>query len=205
MKKNSFKKSIFLSLLIIGVCIVVLSGTSYAWFTDTATTDGNKIVTGNLHVELVGADSGNPVESLRWVKAAGLGDEEIYFEPGARFESESFRVKNSGNLSLKYKLQIDGLDGDSKLLEVINFTIKDSSGSVVNLDEERNLSPGTTSDAFTIIAIMNVTAGNEYQGLTMEGIKIKAVATQDTVETDSFNNQYDKDATYPTDNVTTGE
>lgn len=205
MKKNSFKKSIFLSLLIIGVCIVVLSGTSYAWFTDTASTDGNKIQTGTLKVSLIGVDSGEPVESLRWVKAAGLGDEEIYFEPGARFESESFRVKNSGNLSLKYKLQIDGLDGDSKLLEVINFTIKDSSGSVVDLDEERNLSPGTTSDAFTIIATMDEMASSDYQGLTMEGIKIKVVATQDTVESDSFDNQYDAGATYPTDDQVTGE
>lgn len=199
------REKLLFSLLVIVACVVTIVGTSYAWFTDTATTSGNKIQAGTLKVSLVGADSGESIESLRWLKAAGNEDEEVYFEPGARFESESFRVKNNGNLSLKYKLQIDGLDGNSKLLEVINFTVKDSSGSVVDLDEERYLSPGTTSDAFTIIAIMNVTAGNEYQGLTMEGIKIKAVATQDTVETDSFNNQYDKDATYPTDNVTTGE
>ncbi len=202
MKKNSFKKSIFLSLLIIGVCIVVLSGTSYAWFTDTATTDGNKIVTGNLHVELVDAN-GKSIDTFLWKDASGNSD--IFFEPGTTFESESFYVKNSGNLSLKYKLQIDGLDGDSKLLEVISFTVKDSSGSAVDLDEEGHLSPSATSDAFTISAHMDEMAGSEYLNLTMEGIKIKVFATQDTVESDSTGSDYDKDATYPTDNVTAGD
>ena len=44
---------------------------------------------------------------------------------------------------------------------------------------------------------MQETAGNEYQGLSIDGIGITVVATQDTVENDSYGNQYDKDATYP--------
>ena len=44
---------------------------------------------------------------------------------------------------------------------------------------------------------MQTTAGNEYQGLSIDGIAITVFATQDTVENDSFNDQYDKDATYP--------
>lgn len=198
------REKLLFSLLVIVACVVTIVGTSYAWFTDTATTSGNKIQAGTLEVSLVGADSGESIESLGWLKAAGHEDEEVYFEPGARFESESFRVKNNGNLSLKYKLQIDGLDGDSKLLEVINFTIKDSSGSIVDLDEERNLSPGTTSDVFTIIAIMDEMAGNEYQGMMLSDVSIKVIATQDTGESDSFGNQYDNGATYPTDDQVTG-
>ena len=43
---------------------------------------------------------------------------------------------------------------------------------------------------------MKESAGNEYQGLSIDGIGITVLATQDTVESDSFNNQYDKDAVY---------
>ena len=44
---------------------------------------------------------------------------------------------------------------------------------------------------------MQESAGNDYQNLSIEGISITVYATQDTVENDSFNNQYDKNATYP--------
>ena len=41
---------------------------------------------------------------------------------------------------------------------------------------------------------MQTTAGNEYQGLSIDGIAITVFATQDTVESDSFDNQYDAKA-----------
>ncbi len=45
---------------------------------------------------------------------------------------------------------------------------------------------------------MDEAAGNEYQGKELKGLSITVVATQDTVESDSKDNQYDKDAAYPT-------
>ena len=47
---------------------------------------------------------------------------------------------------------------------------------------------------------MQKSAGNEYQGKSIDGIAITVVATQDTVESDSFNNTYDANATYPVSN-----
>ena len=44
---------------------------------------------------------------------------------------------------------------------------------------------------------MKTTAGNDYQGLTLDGITITVIATQDTVESDSYNNMYDENAAYP--------
>ena len=41
---------------------------------------------------------------------------------------------------------------------------------------------------------MKTEAGNEYQGLSIDGIGITVYATQDTVEYDSFNNTYDAQA-----------
>ena len=44
---------------------------------------------------------------------------------------------------------------------------------------------------------MQESAGNDYQGLSIDGISITVVATQDTVENDSYGNTYDANATYP--------
>ena len=63
------------------------------------------------------------------------------------------------------------------------------------------VTPGTghtdTSPEFTISGHMAEEAGNEYQNLSIEGISITVIATQQTYEVDSFDKWYDKNATYP--------
>ncbi len=54
-----------------------------------------------------------------------------------------------------------------------------------------------TSAEFTLYGHMKTEAGNEYQGLSMEGISIMVLATQSVYEYDSYGREYDKDATYP--------
>ena len=49
---------------------------------------------------------------------------------------------------------------------------------------------------------MDPAADNEYMNKELKGIAITVYATQDTVESDSFNNTYDENATYPVVNVT---
>ena len=51
---------------------------------------------------------------------------------------------------------------------------------------------------------MKESAGNDYMNESIDGIAITVVATQDTVESDSFGKTYDKDAEYPI-TVTTGD
>ena len=102
------------------------------------------------------------------------------------------RVVNKGNLALKYKIKINGIQGDEKLNEVINWTISDAA-----LDTDHSLAAGATSEDLTIKGHLQESAGNEYQGLSIDGISITVVATQDTVENDSFGNTYDATATYP--------
>ena len=48
------KKPLRGSLFALFLCIVLLIGTTFAWFTDTASTGVNKIQAGNLDVELFG-------------------------------------------------------------------------------------------------------------------------------------------------------
>ena len=199
------KKALRGSLLALFLCIVLLIGTTFAWFTDTASTGVNKIQSGNLDVALQMQDAnGNWVsaegQTLDFQKAKDAESEAILWEPGCTYKLPELRIVNNGNLALKYKIQINGFNGDTKLNDVIDWTYKVGNEDYA-LDTEKHLAAksGNTAsyDTLTIQGHMQESAGNDYQGLEMTGISITVYATQDTVEHDSFNNEYDKNATYP--------
>ena len=196
------KKALRGSLFALFLCIVLLIGTTFAWFTDTASTGVNKIQSGNLDVDLEVAtawDANGAVtkwesaegKTLDFQKAKGTESEQILWEPGCTYKLPEIRVVNKGNLALKYTIKVTGIQGDEKLNEVIDWTIDG-----VDINNEQHLTAGAESNAMTIQGHMQESAGNEYQGLSIEGISITVYATQDTVESDSFNHTYDKDAQY---------
>ena len=205
--KKATKRALLTSVMALVMCVVMLVGTTFAWFTDTASTGVNKIQAGNLKVDIIGADSENHVSMLSFTKAGATDAEagaEILWEPGCRYLTEGFRIANKGNLALKWKAQVNkgataANEGNFDLLDVINFYLvtkaADGTETETPLDEfTGNLKKTETSDVYYIKGVMQTTAGNDYQGLTLNGITITVYATQDTVENDSFNNQYDADA-----------
>ena len=194
--KKATKRALLTSVMALVMCVVMLVGTTFAWFTDTASTGVNKITSGNLHVEIQDKE-GNKIENLEWVAKDGRAQDKILWEPGATYTLTPFKIANTGNLALKYKMVVTGLDGDADLLRVIKFTYK-LGDTVLDLNEEGHLTAGAATGMITVSATMDKNAGNEYMDKTLEGVEIKVYATQDTVENDSFNNQYDKDATYLT-------
>ena len=195
--KKTTKRALLSSVMAIVLCLAMLIGTTFAWFTDSASTAVNKIQAGTLDVALEMSTDGTNWESaegktLTFKTADNRAADQILWEPGCTYELPKLRVVNNGNLALKYKIQITGIQGDAKLNEVIDWTINDAA---INLTEE-HLSAGQTGAAFTIKGHMQETAGNEYQNLTIDGIAITVVATQDTVEYDSFGDQYDQNAPF---------
>ena len=198
MTKTNSKKALLSSAFALVLSVAMLIGTTFAWFTDTASTAVNKIQAGNLDVALEMLDTAQNKwvtaegKTLNFKKAEGAEAEDILWEPGCRYELPALRVVNKGNLALKYKIQITGIQGDAKLNDVIDWTINDAP---INLTEG-HLAANAKGDSFTIKGVMKTTAGNEYQGLSIDGIGITVYASQDTVESDSFNNQYDANATY---------
>lgn len=203
---KSTKQALISSALAILMCAAMLIGTTFAWFTDTASTGVNKIVSGNLKVDIIRAESDSHIEMLNFTKAAMTDAEagaEILWEPGCRYLTEGFRIANKGNLALTWKAQVNkgttaANEGNFNLLDVIDFylvTSKDANDMGTALDEfSGNLTAGAKSDVYYIKGVMKTTAGNDYQGLTLNGITITVYATQDTVESDSFNNTYDAGA-----------
>ena len=212
--RKSTKRALLLSVCAIAVCIVMLVGTTFAWFTDTATTGVNKIQSGKLDIDIVDTNGKSLQDkSLAWQKAAGHEDEQVLWEPGATYDLQSFKIVNNGNLALKYKVTINGVDGDSILLNAIDFTVKmgdEKEGTPLTEwegillpansakpdDAEANTDVETTK-AITISGHMKEEAGNEYQEKEITGLGITVVATQYTYESDSYNNTYDEKATYP--------
>ena len=192
--RKSTKRALLGSVVAMVLCLAMLVGATFAWFTDTASTGVNKIQAGNLDVALEMKDAAGkwvPAEgkTLDFVKAAA--GEQVLWEPGCTYTLPELRVVNNGNLALKYKVAITGINGSAKLNEAIEWTIGD-----VAMGAEQHLAAGE-SNAFTIKGHMKESAGNEYMNESIDGIAITVVATQDTVESDSFDKDYDAGAEYP--------
>ena len=197
--RKSTKRALLGSVMAMVLCLAMLVGATFAWFTDTASTGVNKIQAGNLDVQLVD-ENGNSLEgkTLEFKKAANAAEgEAVLWEPGCTYELPAVYVKNNGKLALKYKVAITGINGSAKLNDVIDWTINDA-----DLSADHSLAAGATSEALTIKGHMKESAGNDYMNESIDGIAITVYATQDTVESDSFNNTYDENATYPVANVT---
>lgn len=125
--KNSTKRSLIMSLLSMALCVSMLIGTTFAWFTDTVTSEGNIIKSGKLDAELLYRTSLNE----DWADASkGQIFNYEYWEPGY-VDAKYVQVKNVGNLAFKYRLDIipvenesvEGQAGDVNLADVIDVYV----------------------------------------------------------------------------------
>ena len=217
--KKATKRALLTSILAICMCLVMLVGSTFAWFTDTASTSVNKIQSGTLDVDIMMKQTEN--NETKWVSAEGEtlkfrnvnGSTDILWEPGATFNLDTFKIVNKGNLALKYTVTITGAVGDAELLDAIEFFVKKGEAEPVALAgwDGILLPKGATADATStdakktdveetteilIYGKMKESAGNDCMDKTLTGIAITVNATQYTYEYDSKDNQYDKDAEY---------
>ena len=106
MTKTNSKKALLSSAFALVLSVAMLIGTTFAWFTDTASTAVNKIQAGNLDVELEYSK-----DFTEWKKVndtTKVFEDSTQWEPG-RTEIVYLRVKNAGTLALKYTLGIYNL------------------------------------------------------------------------------------------------
>lgn len=187
-KSKSTKRALLLSALSLLMCVSMLIGSTFAWFTDTASTAVNTIQSGTLDVVLEKFDEAKGEwvtaegETLKWITTDAVDN--VLWEPGCTYKLPLLRVRNAGNLALKYEVEITGLKGDAKLLEVIEFT---------GLPTNATLTAGAANE-FQIEGHMAEEAGNEYQNLKIDNIAITVYATQLAYESDSYGPDYDEEA-----------
>ena len=97
---KSTKRALISSALALLMCVAMLIGTTFAWFTDTASTGVNKIVSGNLDVKLMYS-----TDMQTWKEATDqtkLFDDNALWEPGYT-QVVYLKIVNAGKLALKYE------------------------------------------------------------------------------------------------------
>ncbi len=224
MTNKSTKKALLLSILSMLICVAMLVGTTFAWFTDSVTSGKNTITAGNLDVELeyLTEDGWKTVEG-----ATDLLDPNALWEPG-HAEVVYLKISNLGTLALKYQFSMNifnetvsksVLGNELKLSEylkygVVDFTEKfaDREAAIAAVEsdavklgkyvDEDTMLKGAAPKTIALVVYMPTTVGNEANYAKGEAIPtielgVNLVATQFVNENDFFNNEYDEDADLP--------
>ena len=210
--KKGIKRSLLMSALALLLCVSMLIGSTFAWFTDSVTSAGNIIKSGTLDVEMSYADGKENPATVAWTDAStGAIFNNDKWEPGYT-EVRHIKIENNGTLALKYQLTI-APDGEvSKLTDVIDVYYLDPAAAIADraeLDESKKI--GTLTDVLagmattasgnllpegehvvTIALKMREDAGNDYQDLSIgSDFSVVLIATQLNHEEDSFDKNYD--------------
>ncbi len=219
-KTKSTKRALLMSALALLMCVSMLIGSTYAWFTDSVTSSGNIIKSGTLDVEMYwakGTEAVPSADSTDWNDAStGAIFNNDKWEPGYT-EVRHIKISNVGTLALKYQLNIYANGDVSKLADAIDVYFVDPAQQVADRTALDGVEPvGTLTQALagmpsnvsgdlnagdsnvvTLALKMRESAGNEYQGLEIgSDFVIQLLATQNTVESDSFDDQYDANAEF---------
>ena len=182
------KRALLTSALAIVACVAMLIGSTFAWFTDTASTGVNKIQAGRLDVELMFSK-----DMVNWTKATAntpLFDEDALWEPGYT-QVVYLKVINAGDLALKYELTTNSYDmergknADGKLFYIDKFlkigaaetesAFENRTAAIASIaDSEKSmgkelrisdgwkvLNAGAESKPFAVVMYMPTTVGNE--------------------------------------------
>lgn len=214
------RRALGASIISLLLCVSMLVGATFAWFTDSVQSGVNNIVAGNLDIELEYLVNGNWVAVDEQTNVFGNS----LWEPG-HTEVASLKVSNVGSLALKYQMGINVIEEitsinvageELKLSDYIEFGIVDGQytdraaarAAVTNAakisegytDDQVELLPGESKE-ITLVVYMPETVGNAANHKTGEvspeiWMGINLMATQLVHEEDSFGPDYDEDAIY---------
>lgn len=164
--RNSTKSKLLSSVIALVLCVSMLIGATFAWFTDTASTGVNKIQAGNLDVEVEYSTKGT-----RWATiedATSLFSNNLW-EPG-HTEYVYLRVKNAGTLGLKYKVMVTPVSENGGInVNNANFKLSDY------------LVFGTTDPSETPVTYADRTAARNAAGTAM-GLNQATLTKNGTIE-----------------------
>ena len=222
-KSKSTKKAFISSVITLLLSCVMLLSTTFAWFTDNVSSGKNRIISGNLEIDLLmykKSDYVSIADGKGDIFAEANGGDPVYWEPG-RTEMVFIAVENTGSLALKYDFKLNVTDGENNgLVGALEYAVLDGvkKKDVANENnwsdikshpdkaQSGNLTAGTISIAdgntlnkeenihyYAIAVHMLDNAPQRYQGGEIK-IDISLLATQAPYEEDSFGADYDKSA-----------
>lgn len=159
------KKALFISTCALLFSMLMMAGSTFAWFTDSVSTGSNKITTGSLEVKLLHTNDKVKDEAEVTQKTRLFTDENgkaISWEPGA-VAYENFTVKNVGDLALNYRLALDlnnantikGTTDGKSLKDVLKVKVVKGGVSDDNVTKEAL----ADTDMTKFIAVKDITNG----------------------------------------------
>ncbi len=184
--KNTKRNVIVSAILTIALCVSLIVGGTYAWFTDSAKVNVNTIKSGKFDVTLQMLDGEKWVDAegktLSFIRTDAEDEDNGLWAPGYKFKLPELRVVNNGNLKLKFNMTFNG-SANSKLLEVLAFNVKvdENAPVAVNVGEDILADEVLAAGEMKEVAITGEfpeTAGNAYQNLDVTNLAITVVATQ---------------------------
>ena len=129
MTNKTTKRALLTSVMALLLCFTMLLGTTYAWFTDSVTSAGNKIVAGTLDVQLWMHSENGSVEITNEAAPifgpgalATANTAATLWEPG-KTQVVYFSIKNNGNLALKYMVDLNVTDIVNNLNDVVEYKL----------------------------------------------------------------------------------
>lgn len=141
---KNLRKTFFGSVVSLLICFTMLLGTTFAWFTDSVSSVGNKIIAGTLDIELHQYVYDEATDTWSWKDISAVTDplfDYDLWEPGYT-EYVVLKVVNNGNLALKWKATFSSTNVLSELANVINVyvhpTAPAAEGTYNNLNAPAN-------------------------------------------------------------------
>ncbi len=155
------KKALICSVLSLVLCFTMLIGSTFAWFTDSATTGVNKIVAGNLDIKLSYKNANDTEYSEVTEDTTDLfvdqNGEALLWETGA-VSVCYFKLENCGKLDIKYVLSViakdvvKGEDG-AALSKVLKTAVVELTGeSDVLADRAASIEKAEAEDAKNVLS-----------------------------------------------------
>lgn len=216
------RRALITSMMALMLCFAMLTGTTFAWFTDQETSGNNQIIAGNLDVEMYNALTVDDAAIIE--ENTKLFDGVKYWEPGV-VSYENITIANNGNLALKYQLSVNFEDNglaDALKVGVIDGGIADGTsrdgvkaavatwmpiksfvelGELLADDNDATTTEKTTETYGIVIYWEPSDNDNQFNGNDKNATKefsvnfgVKLIATQLAAEYDAFDNQYDANA-----------
>ena len=186
-------KKITMSIMIIFLCLTSVVGVTWALFTHS--NDGKigiNTTSGYIDMDIVDTNGDSLVDKVLEFESGVDNRETIYFEPGATFHTQGFKVVNNGNINVNYRVYISNDDSENmvEFSEAFELWIcenpKDMSNAKKITEFEGTLNGNDGGDIYYLVIMMKETAGNDFQGKVYSGIGITVHAVQGNVDMDGI-------------------
>ena len=208
------RSNVLISILLIVLCLSVCVGLTYAYFTDSAKSNGNKIQAGNLKLDLKLYDKVDD----EWISIKNTEDPVFNYEkwePGY-VDAKLLKIENFGDLAMQWEAKLVSTEAVSEFANAIEVYVQKSDAEIAypadraaalawtkvgTLDQFINTAEKLASGTFTaqgeayyigIAFYMPAEiTDNTLQGQVLGVFDIQINATQLAYESDAFDENYD--------------